>query len=147
RPPAREIVLALGGGAARAAAHLGVLRVLRRAGIGVAGIAGTSAGALVGAMYFSGMNEDEILNRFTSFTTTPLFRQMRRAYAEYVRRAKRVRPRDQYFRQSGLAFLSDSDPAAIPDSVFAAFIEHFAGPDRDISRLGKPFGAVATDLV
>src|SRR5262249_24019987 len=81
RPPRRrEVVLALGGGAARAIAHVGVLRVLRRAGISVAGVAGTSAGALVGAMSLAGMDAEPILERFTSFPSTPLYRQMRRAY-------------------------------------------------------------------
>ncbi len=43
--------LALSGGAARAAAHAGVLHVLREEGIEVSCIAGTSAGAIVGAFH------------------------------------------------------------------------------------------------
>jgi NTE family protein len=51
---ARAIGLALSGGAARCAAHVGVLDVLARAGVPVAGVAGTSGGAFVGALYASG---------------------------------------------------------------------------------------------
>lgn len=49
-----RIGLALGGGAVRGAAHVGVLDVLDRAGLEPAVIAGTSAGALVGALYAAG---------------------------------------------------------------------------------------------
>jgi NTE family protein len=47
----RKIGLALGGGAAKGLAHIGVLSVLEKEGIHVDMIAGTSIGALVGAVY------------------------------------------------------------------------------------------------
>jgi NTE family protein len=46
--------LALGGGAARGWAHIGVLRALDEAGIEISMIAGTSIGALVGGCYLGG---------------------------------------------------------------------------------------------
>jgi len=49
-----KIALALGGGAARGWAHIGVLRALDEAGIEVGMIAGTSIGALVGGCYLAG---------------------------------------------------------------------------------------------
>jgi NTE family protein len=55
-----RIGLALGGGAVRGAAHTGVLDVLDRAGLEPAVIAGTSAGALVGALYAAGTGPAEI---------------------------------------------------------------------------------------
>lgn len=48
------IALALGGGAARGWAHIGVLRALDEAEIEVSMIAGTSIGALVGGCYLAG---------------------------------------------------------------------------------------------
>lgn len=50
-----RIGLALGGGAARGFAHVGVIQVLEEAGIRPHYVAGTSAGSLVAAMYASGM--------------------------------------------------------------------------------------------
>jgi NTE family protein len=47
--------LALGGGAARGLAHIGVLKVLEEAGITIDIIAGTSMGAFIGAMYAAGV--------------------------------------------------------------------------------------------
>ncbi|MGE3166525.1 MAG: patatin-like phospholipase family protein [Planctomycetota bacterium] len=46
-----QVVLALGGGGSRGLAHLGVLQVLEKHGIPVAGVVGTSVGAIVGAAY------------------------------------------------------------------------------------------------
>lgn len=51
-----RIGLALGGGAARGFAHVGVIEVLERAGFRPDVVAGTSAGSLVGALYASGMS-------------------------------------------------------------------------------------------
>ncbi len=52
---ARPIIgLALGGGAARGLAHIGVIEVLEEAGIKVDLISGTSAGAVIGALYAAG---------------------------------------------------------------------------------------------
>lgn len=53
RPP--RLGLALGGGAARGFAHVGVIQVLEQAGIRPDVVTGTSAGSLVAALYASGM--------------------------------------------------------------------------------------------
>ncbi|OCP01125.1 MULTISPECIES: patatin-like phospholipase family protein [unclassified Ensifer] len=54
-PPQKpKIAIALGGGAARGWAHIGVLRALDEEGIEVGMIAGTSIGALVGGCYLAG---------------------------------------------------------------------------------------------
>lgn len=51
-PP--KIALALGGGAARGWAHIGVLRAFDEAGVSIGMVAGTSIGALVGGCYLAG---------------------------------------------------------------------------------------------
>ena len=53
-PP--KVGLALGGGAARGFAHVGVIQVLEEAGIKPNLVVGTSAGSLVAALYASGRN-------------------------------------------------------------------------------------------
>lgn len=50
------IGLALSGGAARGIAHAGVLEVIVAAGIRVRAVAGTSAGAVVGALFAAGLD-------------------------------------------------------------------------------------------
>jgi NTE family protein len=56
----RKIGLALGGGAARGLAHIGVLEVLEKEGIPIDMIAGTSAGAAIGALYAQGKHASQI---------------------------------------------------------------------------------------
>ena len=48
-----KICLALGGGAARGLAHLGVLKVFEDAQVQIDMIAGTSLGAMIGGLYAS----------------------------------------------------------------------------------------------
>lgn len=55
-----RIGLALGGGAARGFAHVGVIQVLEEAGIRPQFVVGTSAGSLVAALYASGMQAAEL---------------------------------------------------------------------------------------
>ncbi len=56
--------LALSGGAARGMAHLGVVKALYEKGIRPGAIAGTSAGAIVGALLADGYEPDELLEIF-----------------------------------------------------------------------------------
>jgi len=61
-PPAAHprTCLVLGGGGARGAAHIGVLKVLEREQVPIDCIAGTSMGAVVGGLYAAGYRADEI---------------------------------------------------------------------------------------
>ncbi len=54
------IGLVLGGGGARGAAHIGVLKVLERERVPICRIAGTSMGSIVGGLYASGYSPEEI---------------------------------------------------------------------------------------
>jgi NTE family protein len=55
-----RVGLALSGGAARGAAHVGVLKVLTEHGVPIDCVAGTSAGALVGGAFAAGVSLAEI---------------------------------------------------------------------------------------
>lgn len=61
-----KLGLALSGGATHGAAHIGILQVLEREGIRPDFVAGTSAGALVGAAYCAGVKLDELEKMFLS---------------------------------------------------------------------------------
>ena len=75
-PP--RVALVLSGGSARGFAHLGVLRVLEREGLRPDLVVGTSAGAIAGGLYASGMPVDAIdalaqrLDWFTLFDLDPV---------------------------------------------------------------------------
>ncbi len=72
-----NIGLVLSGGGARGAAHIGVIKALEEHKIYPTHIAGTSAGAIVGALYAGGVGWLEMLN---FFKTIPLFNTNRYAY-------------------------------------------------------------------
>ena len=59
-PDRPKTCLVLGGGGARGAAHIGVLKVLEREHVPVDCIVGTSMGAIVGGLYAAGYRADEI---------------------------------------------------------------------------------------
>jgi NTE family protein len=55
-----QVILALGGGAARGLAHIGVLRGMAEDGVKIAGIAGTSMGSIIGSLAAQGLQPDEL---------------------------------------------------------------------------------------
>jgi NTE family protein len=68
-----RIALVLSGGAARGAAHVGVLKTLEENRIPVHFVAGTSIGAIVGGLYASGLSPEEMNRMFTSADWNDLF--------------------------------------------------------------------------
>jgi NTE family protein len=71
--PRPKIGLALSGGGARGAAHLGVIQVLEENNIPIDYIAGTSMGSIVGGMYAAGMSVDEIEEELASIDWGEMF--------------------------------------------------------------------------
>ncbi len=119
KPGSRPRVgLALGSGSARGLAHLGVIRAIEEAGIEVSCIAGTSMGALIGAIHAAG-KLDELEASFRNFDW--------RKTASFF---------DVVLPKSGLL-----DGAKVVELV-RTHIHADA-----IEMLGKPFAAVATDIV
>lgn len=68
-----RVGLVLGGGGARGIAHISVLRKLEQMHVPIDCVAGTSMGALVGAMYASGMTVDEIEKTVLALDWNQLF--------------------------------------------------------------------------
>ena len=58
----KKIGLALGGGAARGIAHVGVLKAFQKHHIPIHYIAGTSSGSIVGGLFSAGMDVDRMVN-------------------------------------------------------------------------------------
>lgn len=112
-----RIGLALGSGSARGWAHIGVLRALDEAGIKIDYIAGTSIGALVGAVYSSGrMDElEDTVRKFNWKQTASML--------------------DIVFPKSGL----------IDGKKVSAFVQDFI-IEGNIEDMSIPFCAVAADL-
>jgi len=68
-----DITLALSGGAVRAVAHIGVIKLLKERGIEIVAVSGSSAGALVGYLLASGMCIDDMLKFMKSISKRDIF--------------------------------------------------------------------------
>lgn len=68
-----RIGLVLGGGGARGAAHIGVLKVLEREHIPIHAVTGTSIGAIIGGLYAAGYSPEEIESAVNSLDWTDIF--------------------------------------------------------------------------
>ena len=71
-----KIGLALGGGGARGACHIGVLRVLEDNGIIPDVIAGTSAGSMIGAMYALELNAKIVEEKYMKHIQSENFKDL-----------------------------------------------------------------------
>jgi NTE family protein len=120
-PQARHvrIGLALGGGAARGFAHIGVIKALEAQGIVPDFVVGTSAGSVVGAMYAYGYN---------GFALQKMAMEMDEAAIS----------------DWALPFFSKSS-GVLKGEALQAYVNK-AVHGQTIEKLKIPFGAVATDL-
>ncbi len=68
-----DITLALGGGGAKGNSHIGVIRRLEKEGFRIKGVAGTSFGGIVAALYALGFSPDTIEEVFASVDQTQFY--------------------------------------------------------------------------
>jgi NTE family protein len=144
-----RIGLALSGGGARGAAHIGVLRVLEKKGIPIDCIAGTSFGALVGGLYALGYSPDElesilsrqdwsaIFSNLPDRRMTPLTENRNFRYLGQLH-FKGISPEYPTGLYSGQKMIEALDELTVVRMLPTA---------DDFDRLPIPFRAVATDLL
>jgi len=114
-----RIAVALGSGAARGWAHIGVLRCLEKAHIPIHIVSGCSAGAVIGAFYAA--NALSVVEKFA---------------LDY----KGVRDTFRYLD------FSPRSGGLVAGKKFIGFLQESL-PARTFAELKLPFGVVATDLV
>ncbi len=134
RAPTESIGLALGSGGARGLAHIVVLEALDELGVRPAVIAGSSMGALVGAVYASGLPGRDIRE---------FVRETLRARAVFTRKLMGIRVgrlADLLFSGSGNPILLDAElafdafmPKTVPET-FAALQTPLAVVGADLGR-------------
>jgi NTE family protein len=148
--PRPRIGLALSGGGARGAAHIGVLRVLEKYRIPIDYIAGTSMGAIVGGLYASGMSVQELEGLISEVDWADAFVD---EIARKDRSFRRKRDDDLYLVRfkPGLSEGKLKLPAgALDGHKIDLLLKRYTLPVvtvRDFDQLGIPFRAVASDLV
>lgn len=135
---APKIGLALGGGGARGAAHVGVLEVLTKEGIKFDYITGTSIGSIVGGLHAAGVPATKMQKDFESgslmkhFMTISLPVRIALAPVLYTPRLLGAKPYDGLY--SG--------------NVFRKYLEANLPEDqRKIQNLKIPFSAISLNLL
>ncbi len=143
-----KIGLVLGGGGARGLAHVGVLEQLERLRVPIDCIAGTSAGALVGGVYSSGMPLPEIRRQVESADWEKLI-----GGTPDRRNLPYLRKQDDFKNLAAMTLGLDSDGVKLPRSVVnSQFIDAFLRElTQDLvidsfAHMPIPFVAIATDL-
>ena len=144
-----KIGLALGGGAARGLAHLGVLKVLEDSKIPFHVITGTSLGALVGGLYASRPDATYWMGRVEQFLCS--FRS-RKTRLEFIRKLEEVDDNCGFFtdmanlvRKSFFWGVTATKSAFISEKEYEEFLYPLI-PDIAIEETRIPFGCVATDI-
>ena len=115
----RKVGLALGGGGGRGMAHIGVIEVLEKEKIHIDMVAGTSAGAAIGALLAQGKNADEM-------------KVLARSW-DWKHRARAI---DLTLPKSGF----------IAGKKVKEFLKSIIG-DVEFSDLKLPFACIATDVI
>jgi len=139
--------LALGGGAARGLAHIGVLRALERAGIRPHLITGTSIGALVGSVYALDPDAGRLERRFRAFVHSPEFRHTE---FDFLRDSRRDEPSLLYsvsnLIKRGIFYsFSMTRPSFIAEDNFVHNIYSLVA-DVAVGDTKIPFYPIAADL-
>jgi NTE family protein len=148
--PRARIGLVLGGGGAKGAAHIGVLRVLDELRIPIDCVAGTSMGALIGGTFASGMPAEEIER-----VTTAIDWSRTVGGAGLRDRTPIDRKLEGTTYTNSLEFGLKNGKVALPggllrtqdiEDVIRSLIND-ARFQRDFDNLPIPFRAVATDMM
>jgi len=128
----KSVAIALGGGGARGIAHIAVLEVLDELGVRPTAIAGTSAGAMIGAAYAAGMSGREIRRHVIALAHNR---------SEVLRRLVAA-------RAGSFASLFSGGFGSATQVDGEKFCEHFlpAAMPQDFSELKIPLLVIASDL-
>ena len=144
-----RVGLALGGGAARGAAHIGILKVLEREDIPIHIITGTSIGAIIGAMYSTHPTAPEIEKRARAYIESKRFKRTRFDFLDEKKYGKKgsgfFYKFTHHVKKNFFYNLSLTRKSLISEEEFRGHIEALID-DIDIRETPLRFAAVATDL-
>jgi NTE family protein len=148
RPPWRvKVGVALGGGAARGLAHIGVLRALVREEIPIDVVVGTSMGSVIGGAYAATGDITAIEKRVREFVASEEFRKNRLSFLKETkhRRGRLLYSVGNLIRRGIVYGVSTMRGSFMSAERFAAQIQAVL-PDIPVEETRVRFGAVALDL-
>lgn len=146
----KKVGLALGGGAARGLAHIGVLQAFEESDIQIDLIAGTSMGAIIGAMYATNPDLKLLRERMSAYIQSDLFKKARLDFV--VEHKNELEGEGLFYRFSQLARKKIFFAVAM---TMVSFVSQetrdkslsFLLSDTNIEDTRLPFATVALDLL
>lgn len=143
----KKIGLVLSGGGAKGFAHIGVLKVLEKAGVKIDFIGGTSMGSVVGGLYASGYNATQIDSIFEHTDFDELIQDYipRTAKSFYEKRNDEMYAVSLPFNKFKIGV-----PIALSKGMYnynlITKLTHNVRHIRDFNKLPIPFICIATDI-
>ena len=142
-----KIGLVLSGGGAKGFAHIGVLKILEKAGVKIDFIGGTSMGAVVGGLYASGYNATQIDSIFSNTDFDQLIQ-------DYIPRSSKSffekRNDEMYALTLPFNKFKVGVPLAFSRGMYnyclLSRLTHKVRFVRDFDKLPIPFFCIATDI-
>ena len=159
RPPRLKVGVVLGGGGAKGASHIGVLKYLEEMGIPVDYVAGTSMGSIIGGFYALGYSPEELTELiagmdWSAYIGNKIDRSM---MSEDVRQRNSTMllhvpfsheslfdddPKSTFISQLPSAYVNNSSLINLFNDLCVGYQE-----EMDFNDLPIPFACVATDMI
>ena len=159
RPPRLKVGVVLGGGGAKGASHIGVLKYIEEMGIPIDYVAGTSMGSIIGGLYAMGYTPDELKKLIANIN-----------WGEYIGNkidrsmmSKEARQRNSTMvlnvpfslesllkKDSNANFISQLPSAYVNNSSLINLFNNLCvgyQEEMDFNNLPIPFACVATDMI
>ena len=157
-PPRPKVGVVLGGGGAKGASHIGVLKYLEELGIPIDYVAGTSMGSIIGGLYAMGYSPDELAQLIAEMDWSQYVGNSmdRSAMSEENRQRYSTMVVNIPFSLEGLLYKTEnSTPVSFMPSAYVnntALINLFNNlcvgyqKEMDFNDLPIPFACVATNI-
>ena len=144
--PRPKVGLVLSGGGAKGLAHIGVLKVIDSLGIKVDYIAGTSMGAIVGGLYASGYNAEQLDSIFSRIDVDALLQDYtpRESKSFYEKRNDEIYALTLPFNKFKLGLPSGLSKGLYNFNLISSLTQQVSHI-RDFDELPIPFLCIATD--
>ena len=159
RPPRLKVGVVLGGGGAKGASHIGVLKYIEEMGIPVDYVAGTSMGSIIGGFYAMGYTPEELTRLIASMDWSQYIGNKieRPMMSEEMRQRNSTlllqipfsheslfdpNPNSTFISQLPSAYVNNSSLINLFNNLCVGYQE-----EMDFNDLPIPFACVATDMI
>lgn len=159
QPPRLKVGVVLGGGGAKGAAHIGVLKYIEEMGIPVDYVAGTSMGSIIGGFYALGYTPDELTELISGMNWSEYIGNKidRSMMSEEMRQRNSTlmlqvpfsdeslfdhNPNSKFISQLPSAYVNNSSLVNLFNDLCVGYQE-----EMDFNDLPIPFACVATDMI